>query len=310
MSLLTFREVILAKIETFYGVDPTPVAAADAILVEDPSWAFEGLRMHERPAVRPSFGKLPQVYGGALRAVSFTCEIKGSGTAGTPPEIGVLLRACGLDETIVVSTSVTYAPVSESLESCTIYYLQDGLRYILTGCRGNVSFEGEAGGIWKATFNMIGHSNKPADIALPAPTYDSLVPAPYLNATFTIASYQAKISKLAFDLTNSLAMPPDCSAADGYGEIQITGRDVNGSFDPELTLVADNAWESGFRDGDLMALVGGSIGAIAGNIINISMPAVQYRNATPGDRDGIRVLDMPYGAAESTTDDEVSIAFT
>jgi hypothetical protein len=40
------------------------------------------------------------------------------------------------------------------------------------------------------------------------------------------------------------------------------------------------------------------------------MPAVTYRDVSPADRDGIAGLDLPFGAAESSTDDEVSIAFT
>ena len=310
MSLMTFREVILAKPEVTYNTDPSPVPGTDSILVEEPSLAPEGLRMHERPAVRASLGKLQQVFGGMLKNLSFTCEVKGSGAAGTAPEIGVLLRACGFDETIVASTSVTYAPVSTGHESITIYYYQDGLLHVLTGCRGNVSFEVEAGGICKANFTFTGHSDTPTDVSLVTPSYDSIVPAPYVNASFSIDSYAAAIAKLTFDMSNTIAMPPDASGSQGYGEIQITGRDVNGSFDPEYTLVATEDWEGNFRSGASMALASGAIGATAGNIINITMPAVSYRNISQGDREAIRTLEMPFGAAENTTDDEVSIAFT
>ena len=62
-------------------------------------------------------------------------ELAGSGTAGTAPRYGALLQACGLSETIVASTSVTYAPVSSAFSSATIYFNNDGIRHILTGCR-------------------------------------------------------------------------------------------------------------------------------------------------------------------------------
>ena len=64
--MLVNREVILAKIEVTYGTDSVPVAATDAMLVENISWAQEGLRMNERPAVRANIGMLQQVWGGAL----------------------------------------------------------------------------------------------------------------------------------------------------------------------------------------------------------------------------------------------------
>ncbi|MCK7495178.1 MAG: hypothetical protein MZW92_31855 [Comamonadaceae bacterium] len=42
--------------------------------------------------------------------LTFDVEIKGSGAAGTAPELGVLLKGCGFGETVVAVTSVTYAP--------------------------------------------------------------------------------------------------------------------------------------------------------------------------------------------------------
>jgi len=310
MSKTVIREVILAKIEATYNTDPVPVEGTDAMLVGNASWAFEGVRMNERTAVRGTLGMLPQVYGGALKTVSFDAEVKGSGAAGTAPEIGPLLRACGLDETIVASTSVTYAPVSTGHESITIYYYQDGQRHILTGCRGNVSFSMEAGGIVKGSFTFTGHSVNQTDTALASPTYNALVPEPYLNAAFTIDGYSAAIAALSFDLGNQLAMPADVSAVDGYSDIQIVSRDVNGSFDPEMTTEAVEAWEANFRSGALMALAAGSFGS-AGNIVSITMPEVYYREIAPGDRDGIRTYDISFGSVDVTTaDSEVSIAFT
>src|SRR5688500_3176902 len=98
------NEVILFKTETTYGVDPSPSAGSNAILVRNLAWSQEGLRMAERAAVRGSIGKLQSIYGGELRKVTFECEVKGSGSAGTAPEIAPLLRACGLGETLVAAT--------------------------------------------------------------------------------------------------------------------------------------------------------------------------------------------------------------
>jgi len=107
-----------------------------------------------------------------------------------------------------------------------------------------------------------------------------------------------------------LAMPPDMAATDGFGEVQITGRDPTGSYDPESELVAtEDPWADLIAD-TALALSIGAIGATAGNIIDVDMPAVSYRDISPGDRDGIRIYEIPFGAAEVTTDDEVSIAFT
>lgn len=310
MALTTKRKLLLAKVEVTYNIDPTPSAGTDAVLVEDLNWSNEGLKMVERPAIRPSLGTLQQIYAGRMVSVSFSAEVKGSGAAGTAPELGALFRACGLDETIVASTSVTYAPVSASLESATLYVYEDGKQIKVTGCRGNVSFALEAGNKPMATFTMTGHVAAQTDVALPAATFDSTTPEPFIGGSFTIDSYSAVISALNFDLGNALVYPEDVNAADGYGEVIITGRDVNGSINPLDELVADEDYIGNFTAGSTMALATGGIGATAGNILTVSMPAVYYRDASSADRDGIAALDLAFGAAESTTDDEVSLAFT
>lgn len=304
------REVILVKEEVTYNVDPTPTGAANAVLVENVAWANEGLRMNERPAVRSSIGQLQQVYGGALRTITLDVELKGSGVAGTAPEISDLLEACGFGETVVAVTSVTYAPASTGIKSVTIYYYQDGTLMKLTGCRGTVNFSLEVGAIPKASFSMTGHSSAVTDTAIATPTYDATVPAPFINAAFDLGGYSAVIGSWTFDMGNELAMAPDPAAADGYGEVRISKRDVNGTIDPEHQLVAIKAFDAELRAGTAMTLASGAIGSAAGNIINISHPVIYYRDMAPGDREGLRTSELPYGAVESATDDEVSLAFT
>ncbi len=308
--MLVNREVILAKVETTYNTDSNPLPTTDAILVEEPSWANEGLRMVERPAVRQNIGMLQQVYAGALKTVTFSCELKGSGTAGTAPEIDPLLRMCGFGVTTATGSSNTYDPVSTGHESGTIYYYQDGTLHRLTGCRGNVSFSLETGNKGMAQFTITGHAAAVTDTALPTPTYDSTVPPPVLGAGFSIDSFSAVINAFSFDMSNTIAMPPDISASDGFGEIQITRRDVNGSFDPEHELVATEDFIGNFTSGKSMGLDTGTVGSTAGNRYQIIMPAVYYRDASPGDRDGVRTLDLPFGAAEANGDDEVRIIYS
>lgn len=310
MAKLVRRRVILAKVESTYNTDPTPTGVANAILIEDLNWQPEGLRMVDRPAIRSSLGTLQQVYGGSLLAVSFLCEVKGSGTAGTAPEIGDLLLGCAFAETIVASTSVTYLPASATQSSITLYVYEDGTLIKLTGCRGTVDFTGEVGGRLMASFTFQGHFSGPTDVALATPTYDSTVPPILINGNFTIGAYGAIIQALNFTPGNTLETPPNLSAADGYGEVLVTGRDANGSFNPEQTLVATKDFMAAFKAGTLEALDSGVIGATAGNQWQITMPAVYYRNINPGDREGVLAYDLPFGAAENATDDEISIAFT
>jgi hypothetical protein len=315
--MLVKREVILAKIEGTYNSDPTPTNTDNSILVEDPSWAHEGLRMIDRNPVRPNLAPLRSIYGGTLKQIKFGAELKGPGiaySASVRPEIDPLLRACGLSPTIVTtggSESATYKPISTAIESVTIYYYQDGTLHKLTGARGNVDFSMEAGSRVMANFTFTGHDNTVTDTSLVTPTYDSTVPPVFLSAGFfTHSDYAAIISGLKFDMGNKISTPPSVNAADGYGETRITGRSVTGSFDPENVLVATHPFIANLKAGTLDNIGTGVIAGAQYNRFAITFPAIFYRDVSPGDRDGIRTLEVPFGAVESSGDDEVSIAFT
>jgi hypothetical protein len=302
------REAILLKIETTQGTDAVPTGADDAILVEDPSWSFAGARMVERNPVRSALGRLQAVYAGTLIEVSFKVEIKGSGAAGTAPEIGQALRACGIDETIVASTSVTYAPVSTGHESASIYYYEDGSLYKILGAIGTVSFSLETGAIGYAEFTFTGHYGGLTDAALPSLTFDSTVPPAILGASFSALGYASAINSLSLDVANEVVTPASMSDAEGYGDVLIVDRDPAGSFDPQAELVATEAFVADWKAGTAGAIQTGAIGSTAGNIYALSMPTSHYREIAPGDRDSMRTYDIGFGAHGD--DSAFSIAFT
>ena len=78
-----------------------------------------------------------------------------------------------------------------------MYLFEDGTRIILTGSRGNVDFVGEVGGRLMGQFTYQGHFSGPADVAIPAPTYDSTIPPILINGNFTIGAFGAIIQQLA-----------------------------------------------------------------------------------------------------------------
>ena len=308
--MLTKREVLLGKIESTYNTDSLPTAASNAILVENPQLKPSKVRMAERMGVRSSLAALKPVYGGSLSDLTFDVELKGSGTAGTAPELGVLLRACGCSETLVASTSVTYRPVSEDHESMTFYYYQDGIQKILSGAVGTASWAIKAGDIIKFSFTFTGHVNPATDIPMPAPSYDAIVPAPAVNFNFTVGGTSFQIETLNIDLGNEIATPASVSSIDGYGKVRITARKVTGSIDPEKTLVATKDFEADWKAGVTAALTTNTIGSTAGNIVTIAAPSIHYLEVTDAEREGIRTQELNFGAAEVSGDDEISIVFT
>lgn len=309
MAKLIKNELILAKVESTYNTDASP-AAGDAILVESlqPN-VSSNVRIVDRNPVESTHGPRKHQYGGSLIELSFDVEVKGSGTVDTPPEIGPLLRACGLAENITASTSVDYQPASSGIESITIDYHEGGDVRKMTGARGNVSFNIDTGGRIMASFTFTGHKGAVSTGSV-TPTYDSTVPPIAIGAAFDIGGFNAVISNLAFDMGRTVAIAPNMSASDGFGEIRLSDLNVTGSFDPEASTVANNDFVNQFENATGLALDTGKIGSTAGNQVQITMPNVAYREIGHGDREAIRTYDISFGAYKNSGDDQFKIEFT
>ncbi len=309
--MLEARRVLLAKIETTYNTDAVPAAATDAVLIENLQVSLAGRRA-ERTPIRTSLAGVSSRYAGTLMQITFDTEIRGSGAAGTAPDTSALFQACGFAETVVVSTSVTYAPTSTPTlhKSLSIYVYRDGKLYKVTGCRGSFSVNLTTAAVGKISWTFQGHLVSETDATLASPTFDTTVAPTLKGVSFTVGAYSAVISALSFDMANAVAMPDNIAATDGYGEIRITARNLTGSFDPEDVLVATHNFLSIWQGDTQAALATGTIGTTAGNRYAISMPKVVYTEIGHGDRDGISTRDVQFHADETTADDEISIVFT
>jgi len=100
MPLLTRKRLILAETETQYGTDPSP-GAADAVLVRDLSITPLQSDVVSRDLIRPYLGASEQLLANTRVECTFSVEMAGSGTAGTAPRYGSVLKACGMAETAV-----------------------------------------------------------------------------------------------------------------------------------------------------------------------------------------------------------------
>lgn len=310
--MLDRRAVILVKDETTYNTDSVPVAGTDAIMCEEISWAFANSRMHQRRPVRASLAAMKPIYAGTLITITGKVEIKGSGAAGTAPEIAPLLRASGWAETVTGGVSVVYKPTSvqASIKSSSMYFYDDGRLLKITGARGKTNVDLSVGSVGFLNFEFTGHFVSITDVALPSATYDSTSPAPLLSVPFAADSYSAIIAKLAFDLGVEVSTSESMAAADGYAEVLITGRQVTGSFDPAAVTVATYNFISKWQTGAAMVMDTGTIGATAGNIYRVQMPAFTYTAAARANRSNVSTYEMSFAAAESTGDDEVTVTFT
>ena len=309
-SVLTRRRLILAKIESTYGTDPTP-AGSNAILVRNLEIQPLVADTVNRELVRPYLGQADQLLSQTRVEVTFEVELTGSGTAGTAPAYGPVLRSCALSETVVADTSVTYAPESSGFESCTIYYHQDGIRHKVTGCRGTFELTGEVGQIPVISFTMTGIYNAPTDETRPTPTYSNQA-SPVLfkegNTTnFSAFSYAGCLMSYNFSIANDVIYRELVGCTK---EILITNRAPSGTVVIEAPTISAK---------DFFAVATGSStgsitfqhGQTAGNIVTMTTAQSDLGNLTYSDQDGIQMLNMPFIAVPTNAgDDEMSLAYT
>lgn len=103
MPLLARRRTILAKLETTYGTDSVPTGAANAILVRNLEMMPMDQDLAGRDLVRPYLGSSEQIPAAIRAMVNFEIEIAGSGTAGTAPAWGPLMRGCAFAESVLAT---------------------------------------------------------------------------------------------------------------------------------------------------------------------------------------------------------------
>ncbi|MDR6770382.1 hypothetical protein [Azospirillum sp. BE72] len=366
MALRTRNAALLAKIETTEGVDASPVAGTDAVLVENPQISFNPNIVQTNEATGSLDGRGP-ITGGMT--VQITCDVylKGSGAPGTAPEWGKLLKASGWAETITstavpasaeaatagtttsltlgagasgtaqtyrgmpllltgnpaagatsfvsdytagkvatladqfgtalstgtsyqVPVNVLYKPASTSIPSLTLYLYMDGLLYKVVGARGNATMRLTSGNAGRFSFTFTGMFVSKTDASVPTGlVYDATRPPIWKGGKALVNRIPSAMSSLSVEFGNSLTNPDNPNSAEGYDPSIITARNMTGSCDPLEVLVATRDSMAAFRAGTAQ-IVHASYGVVAGNRIGLTLPAAQYTNLQPGDRNGLMTL--------------------
>ena len=243
MVELTRRNLILAKIETVYGTDPTPTVGSNAVRVMD--LELKAMKPPiERPVQQENLARRPSQLGEEFYEVNFKVEVVDSGSAGTAPRMGALLRACGMSETIITGGSpvVKYRDRNTSFESVTIYAYWGGRLHKITGAIGNVKGICEAGKQMFLEFSFMGLKGAaPAITSLPTnATYDedgSGILQICKAGTFSYNSKTTLITPmLDFDLQNTISKRPSLSATNAIAGFEITDRNMIASINPETQV--------------------------------------------------------------------------
>jgi hypothetical protein len=290
---MSVSKLLLAKPEVTEGVDPTPddTNAIETMNLE--MMRYEGDRV-AREVDRQTLGGVEQINTVPHTNTSFDVPLAGSGTAGDAPLWGVLMTACGFDETLVAVTSAAYQLVETAAElaaSDTValydYRSQAGTLQKTLGCRGACSISMGEGELPKISFSdLIGSYLQPA-AGTEATGIDwsgwlTELPFTVDNVpTITLDSISACTSAFSIDFGQAVARRnlPNCEST------VISDYDVTG----EMTIVAPdvsvtNWWaKAESHQGVTLYPLAIILGTVAGNIIQIDAAEVQVVSMTEGE---------------------------
>jgi hypothetical protein len=173
MAMYWREKVLLAGIEATYGAATNLTGSANAIYATEigiqPMQGQNIDRGHETPYL----GNAGTIPADLHTVLTCSVELVGSGTAGTPPAWGPLMRACGCAEVITPGTSVVYSPVTRDHESVKMVLNIGGVAYSLRGTRGAAVINVNASDIPRIAFTFTGLWTPPADTALATPDYSA-----------------------------------------------------------------------------------------------------------------------------------------
>ena len=306
---------ILAETESTYGSDSSPTGSSNGI------GKISSLEINpveseviSRNLIRPFLGNSAQLIANTRVTVSFTVEYSGSGAAGTAPKYGPLIEACGFGETIVSSTSVTYAPISTTPESVTMYIDNDGIRHKVLGARGTFAISLNANQIPVINFTMTGQYVAPTDTASPSITVSNQVDPVVFNAAntngFTLFSATGlALQSAEIDVGNNVVYRELVNASK---DVRITDRAATANFVVECPALSTKdffALAVAGTAGDLSIVHG----TTAGNIITLASNStgLSLGNPTYSESDGIVMLNLPTTMVPSSAgNNELTLAYT
>lgn len=306
-----FRKMaILAVVEATVGL-LAAVTSANAIEVSDVTLTpIEGDEA-DQGVIRPYFGASETILVTEYRKVAFSVGFAGVGVAGTLPGYTPLLRACGASATNTPAPDpdphTLFAPVTDGIESLSIYATIDKRLYKMAGARGNCKIVCDAKGIPKYQFEFTGSFIPVEDVgAMPAVNYAAFqkpIGVNKLNTTVALAGITLACSSFQFDV-GAQVVKQDLTDVDGA---EITGRVSTGSITFRDTDVATKDWIGLARTSAKVPLLL-KHGQAATNTITLGVPRAQVGKPTFGEQDGIHMITVPFRCIPSDAgNDEWSI---
>jgi hypothetical protein len=309
MPLITRKKIGLFKAETTYNTNPTPAVATDAILLRKLDITPLRAETASRDLIRPFFGASDSIVTAKQAALSLEMELAGTPSAGVAfAPLSALMLASGMAQTIVASTSVTYNPVSSGISSLTSLFNLDGVQHAITGARSNFKMSIKQGEVPTLGFDLTGNFNTPTSVAQGTPTYTQRTPVSVSEGNTTLSLFGVstfKLISLDMDLGNQIETIRYANSAD---EVIIVHRKTTA----KLVLEAVSPTVRNFFNDQVSVTTGAlslTLGAIAGNKVEIAAPRVSITGVTYGDVKGAVTVELDLVFTPNTGNDDFTLKF-
>lgn len=307
------RQLLLIKKEVTYGTDAV-AAAVDYVWGENVKYAPKASYTNGNPA-KPGLSAIPRYVYGQYGEITFDVPMAASGTAGTAPNWGKLMKMAGYTETVVAVTSVTYAlmPDTSAADSGDIVW-REGLRtHKMTGARGNVAYKFDQSGRPMLSYTFRGiYAPVTASAALAHADatftgWKDVAPLSQALTTFTFAGQAQPLWSLSAQQNDTILFRD----LPGQKNVQLIGkRTFTGSMKIKTPPVGTTNLEALCNANTVSTyslvhgVTGGSIVTLNGRCQN-GMP-----DYTDDSGEDLATVDLAYCSSALSTDDDLALVLT
>jgi hypothetical protein len=310
------RNLLLAKIQPTPGVNASPAAGSDAVLLygNNPKFDYQHLTA-TREVNAGYFRGAERLVWGRRADIQFQVELQGSGTAGTAPAWGKMLKGCAFAETLTAGL-VEYTLVTDGAQQLSMLTQEDGLFKPCTDMMGDCSGELVVGSIPVIDYKFRGlvlpptsGSNLTGDTTVfippravsPADTAALRIGATYAAGAFTSGDLY-NFRSLKWSLGNDIQIP-DLASSEQTG---FYGRNPKIEFTIDCTSAQEKAFLDDAYAGTRRSL-GALHGTVAGKICGLFAPAFSITDVKPAYEGSIRYVQISADLTPTSANNEFRI---
>lgn len=303
--------VLWRKIETVYGTDAVPTAAANAALTRNFKATPIAVDQIDRNLDRSVRGRTKSAPSNARQTLSYELEAAGSGAAGTAPAWFTDLQACGMDVPTIsagVSATIRFAAIGVALSALSVYHWEGNQKSVGLGARGTFGWDFTAGAypFFKLDMQaMLPTGSVVSDNVPGAPTLAAWKDPLEVNTTntdFLLDGFAAVLRSFTGDVNANVK----ARNLVGGNYIQRGNHGITGKIVMEAPTIASKDYFGTLRVGNeiVVQLIHG---VAAGSIVQFDSSHLQILQIERTEEDDVSMFTIDYALNAGTTPDDLII---